>query len=71
MADNLSMNGMDALMHDTSGHAVGNHVEVFNDKLGYVAGYVRSVRTRRIGIEFDTNTNNYAKIAAFFRNYRG
>jgi hypothetical protein len=42
---------------------LGDRVEVHSEKLGFLNGQIRWVRGNRLGIRFDLNSNNSAKIA--------
>ena len=67
MVVDISDDGVGIEMHNTSSISKGNFVELNNEKIGCIAGVVRWVRPRMIGVEFDRTSNNAAKVAAFFK----
>lgn len=71
MVQDLSMSGIGLEMHSTANQKAGNHVEIHCGKLGCINGAVRWVRPCHVGIEFAPNSNNSAKIAAFFKFFKG
>ncbi|QKV18803.1 PilZ domain-containing protein [Oricola thermophila] len=69
MVVDISRTGMGVEMHDTRNMRIGDRVEVHSEKLGFLNGQIRWVRGNRLGILFDMNSNNAAKIAGFFKYY--
>lgn len=67
MVIDISNTGIGVEMHDTKDMKLGDRVEVHSEKLGFLNGQIRWVRGNRLGIRFDLNSNNSAKIAAFFK----
>lgn len=63
----ISHTGMGVEIADMVGLKTGDAVEVYCESLGCLGGQIRWVRRNRLGIRFDTNSNNAAKIAAFFK----
>lgn len=63
----ISHTGMGVEIGDMVGLKAGDRIEVYSETLGCLDGQVRWVRRNRLGIRFDTNSNNAAKIAAFFK----
>ncbi|TCD10957.1 PilZ domain-containing protein [Oricola cellulosilytica] len=71
MVQDLSMSGIGLEMHSTADQEPGNQVEIHCGELGCINGAVRWVRPDRVGIEFAASSNNAAKIAAFFKHFKG
>jgi hypothetical protein len=67
MVVDISNTGIGVEMHDTKDMKLGDRVEVHSEKLGFLNGQIRWVRGNRLGIRFDLNSNNSAKIQAFFK----
>lgn len=67
MVTDISNTGMGVEMHDTKDMKLGDRIEIHSEKLGFLNGQIRWVRGNRLGIRFDMNSNNAAKIQAFFK----